>query len=114
MIQYEDLTEYQKDKICNACGPKWLPISLPDFIFTADCHRHDFSYWRGARFGFKRLARLKADVQFFLAMLIDVEAAPAEDRYVYFRWAYRYFIAVRVLGWTAFNWRKMRKKGDLP
>ena len=113
MIQYEDLTEYQRAAICNACGPKWLPVKLPDFIFTADCHRHDFAYWRGARFGFKRLARLKADVQFFLAMLNDVEDCPAEDRYVYFRWAYRYFIAVRLLGWTAFNWGKMKTQENL-
>ena len=114
MIKYNDLTPYQKEAICNACGPKWLPIKLPDFIFTADCHQHDFKYWRGALFGFKRLMRLKADVQFLLAMLNDVENCPAEERYIYYRWAYRYFMVVRVLGWTAFNWRKMRTKGDLP
>jgi len=113
MIDYKNLTEYQKVHICNACGPKWLPVKLPDFLFTANCHHHDFLYWRGERFGFKRLARLKADVQFFLAMLNDVEACPAEDRYVYFRWAFRYFKAVRILGWTAFNWGRMKTQEDL-
>ena len=47
MLKYRDLTQEQKEKICNGCGSKGGFIKPPNFIFKASCNHHDFNYWRG-------------------------------------------------------------------
>ena len=113
IMRYSDLTPYQKQIICNGCGPKGLFIPVPQFIFFASCNHHDFKYWRGAGFGFKRLARLKADQQFYSKMLDDIEGAPFLKQSKYYLWAYRYFKMVRAFGWMFFNWGNPKNQDDL-
>ena len=112
-MRYQDLTPMQKAHICNGCGPKWSIVKAPAFIFVENCNRHDFGYWLGAPFGFRRIKRLEEDIQFLLGNLKDVEKQPKEMWSVYYKNAYRYFQAVRLFGWTAFNWGPMKTQEDL-
>ena len=113
-MKFNDLTPEQKKIICNGCGKKGGIIPVPDFCFTASCNQHDFNYWKGASWGFKRLARLTADQKFYEALLNDVAMQPKERQHYYYRWAYRFFIAVRLFGWCAFNWFRPKTEKDLP
>lgn len=113
-LKFADLTEAQRSAICNGCGRKGGLVPVPDFVFTASCDRHDFGYWRGAPWGFKRLRRLECDQRFYEALLNDVAEQPKEKQAFYYRWAYRFFLAVRFVGWCAFNWGRERTEKDLP
>ena len=79
-LHYKDLSQLQKEIICNGCGKKGGVIPVPNFIFLASCNKHDFKYWRGCGPSLKskafwrrplywmlqkRLARKKSDIQFF-------------------------------------------------
>lgn len=126
-IKYSDLTSAQRDQICNGCGKKGGIIPVPEFIFTACCNQHDFKYWRGHGPSLKsrafwrrplyhmlqkRLARKKADIQFFMAMSRDAESLAGHQN-KYFDLAHIYFEAVRKFGWCAFNWGKERTIDDI-
>lgn len=99
-IRFRHLTAYQRDLICNGCGPKGGPIPIPDFLFKASCDHHDFNYWIGCN----RLHRAKADLQFYREMLKDADGS----RYYKF-WAGCYYRAVRMFGWACFHWAKKQR-----
>jgi hypothetical protein len=67
-IRYNNLTQFQKNIICNGCGGKGSILKAPKWLFNASCNRHDFNYWIGC----KESDRLKADRQFLKAMRIDI------------------------------------------
>jgi len=105
-VRYKDLIQFEKDIICNGCGPKggWIPV--PDFIFTASCWHHDFQYWIGCN----RLQRKKADLQFLKEMLIDANTfLDKADRIKYKKIAVTYYRAVRVFGPFCFHWAKRQR-----
>jgi len=99
-IRFRDLTDEERDIICNGCGPKGFPIPVPNFLFKASCDHHDFNYWLGC----KRVHRLKADLQFYREMLKD-----AAGRRFYVFWATIYFWAVRLFGWCCFHWASKQR-----
>lgn len=104
-IRFRNLTDYQKEIICNGCGPKGLIIKVPDFLFLASCNHHDFNYWIGC----SRKDRAKADYEFLTWSLKDA----GNSKYYRF-WAKCYYYAVRWFGWLFFHWaRKERDRDDL-
>lgn len=77
--------------ILNGCGGKgsWVPV--PDFMFSASCDHHDFNYWLGG----SEADRVKADWQFFEAMVQDAGREPWWRRWWARRAAALYHWAVR-------------------
>lgn len=111
ILKFSDLTDKQKNILCNGCGPKaWGGLQPPQFIFVASCDQHDFYYWRG---GIEE-DRKKADREFYAAMLTDVKNASWYKKPHYHIWAGAYYLAVRVGGGLAFTYLdKTRTMGDL-
>lgn len=104
-VRFRDLTQLEKDAICNGCGPKGLAVPIPQFMFRASCNHHDFNYWLGCN----SLQRKKADLQFLREMMVD-----AGDNKWYKKWALTYYHAVRVGGMCCFHWAKeQRNRIDL-
>jgi len=92
-IRFNDLTDEEKEMICNGCGPKGGLIPIPNFRFEASCNHHDFNYYIGCT----EKQRKKADKQFLAAMRLDA------GRNIYYRvWAYTYYMAVRAFGKKCF------------
>lgn len=110
VMKYSDLTQEQKDYICNGCGGKggWVPV--PEFIFHASCNHHDFLYWTGNT----ESDREKADKAFYKYMKIDIAEAKWYKRAYYRIWAWVYYEAVRECGCKFFNYgSKKRTMEDL-
>lgn len=104
-VRFKDLTDTEKEIVCNGCGPKGIPVPIPQFRFRASCDHHDFNYWLGCN----RLQRKKADLQFLREMMID-----AGNSYWHKRWALSYYRAVRTWGVFCFHWAKeQRNRIDL-
>ena len=102
-VKFNDLTEIQKDYLCNGCGGKGGIVTPPHAVFfKASCDHHDFNYFRGMT----KTDRKKADDQFFDAMKIDVNDRIKGwwQRRRYFTWCRLYYLAVRCVGWKFFNW----------
>ena len=110
-VRYKDLTQIEKEVICNGCGPKGLFIPIPQFRFRASCNHHDFQYWLGCN----RKQRLKADLQFLKMMLIDANTCDdPKERKKHIVAAIIYYRAVRIGGVLCFHWaRKQRNRIDL-
>jgi hypothetical protein len=110
-IRYNNLTQFEKEVICNGCGPKGLFWKPPQFRFKASCNHHDFQYWLGCN----KQQRKKADLQFLLALLEDVRdfyGPGLQPKYK--KIALAYYSAVRVFGMFCFHWgRKQRNRIDL-
>jgi len=110
MLHYSDLTEVQKQSICNGCGVKGGLIKPPDFIFKASCNQHDFYYWRG----YSEEDRKKADKAFYKFMRVDITSAKWLMKPYYHLWAFGYYTAVRLFGKKFFNYSKnMRASRDI-
>jgi len=99
-VRFRHLTDYQKEMICNGCGPKGGIIPVPEFLFHASCDHHDFNYWLGCN----RRHRKKADLQFYREMLRD-----AGDSKWYKFWAKIYYRAVRLFGWSRFHYSNRQR-----
>lgn len=108
-LKYSDLTDEQKEIICNGCGGKGGWINPPEFLFHASCNQHDFYYWRGGN----EEDRLKADNEFYEAMKIDVNEAVWYKRWYYGIAAYVYYKAVRLVGSRYFSYGKMKENFDV-
>ena len=109
MIKYSQLTDKQKQAICNGCGGKGGLINPPEFLFHASCNQHDFYYWRGG----KEEDRKKADNDFYEAMKMDIKKAKWHLQPYYSFWAFSYFTAVRLVGKKYFNYNIMKNETDL-
>jgi hypothetical protein len=114
-IRYRDLTDSQIDTliakgVLNGCGGKGGWLNPPDFIFTASCNHHDFNYWLGNT----EEDRLKADRQFYQAMINDANEHPWYKRYFYKTLAWIYYKAVRLFAKKFFHYAKQeRTREDL-
>ena len=94
MLRYKDLTDTQKQAICNGCGGKGGFINPPEFLFHASCNHHDFKYWLGCT----EDDRKDADEAFYRWMKIDIASAKWYLKPYYHLWAYTYYKAVRLFG----------------
>jgi len=104
-VRYRDLTEEQKAKVCNGCGPKGGLVPVPEFFCHASCDHHDFNYWLGC----KEADRQKADWEFYTEMRKDAGKNPWKQTV-----AFAYFIAVRTCGAVCFHYAdKERDEEDL-
>lgn len=108
-LKYSDLTDEQKEIICNGCGGKSGWLNPPEFLFNASCNQHDFYYWRGGT----ESDRLEADKAFYEAMLVDVNMAVWYKRAYYKMIAYVYYRSVRLVGKKYFSYGTMRTKTDM-
>lgn len=105
MIRYRDITEEQKEKICNGCGPKGGIVPVPDFFMHASCDHHDFNYWIGCTIK----DRWKADRQFYAEMRKDAGWNPIKQAI-----ALTYYLAVAAGGAAFFHYAdKQRDENDL-
>ena len=109
-IRFAQLTDAQFQFLIesgelNGCGPKakWLPV--PDWIFTADCYRHDFNYW----LGHTEADRYKADRQFYDAMWEDANNLPWYKRWAAKTMAWIYYRAVRVFAGKFFYYAEQER-----
>jgi len=88
----EHVDAMKKRKILNGCGGKGAWVNAPDFLFEASCWHHDFNYWVGG----DEADRLKADWEFYQAMLRDVDRfASWWNGWWYRSVAWTYYQAVR-------------------
>ncbi len=65
--RYRNLTEVEKNVICNGCGAKGGWFKPPNYCFTASCNHHDFNWWLGGN----RDDLDKSNRAFFKSMLQD-------------------------------------------
>lgn len=111
-MKYEDLTQEQKELICNGCGGKGGYFKPPhNKLFVEDCNRHDFDYHVGCTW----LDRLKADWELRKNMRKRIRTTNIEAlrdclyiddrlipnvviRQIYYRWCDAYFAGVVVAG----------------
>ena len=108
-LRYSDLTDEQKEIICNGCGGKSGWLNPPEFLFNASCNQHDFYYWRGGT----ESDRLEADKAFYEAMLVDVQNSAWYKRLYYKLIAYTYYKSVRLFGKKFFEYGTMKTKTDI-
>lgn len=109
MIHYTDLTHDEIKQLSDGCGVTARKLRVPDFIFTADCDRHDFYYARGtgAAFGWwpwqlvwwylcGQFWLQRANIIFYYLMLHDALSKRHEllEKMIYSFLATIYFIAV--------------------
>ena len=86
----------------NKCGPDKTPVSIPQFIFEADCKKHDALYKKGGN----KYDRFVADWLFYRYMLKDVLKQKWYKMPYYYFWALSYYKTVRLFGWEFFNYTK--------
>lgn len=104
-LQYKQLTDEQKQFICNGCGGKGGIINPPEFLFNASCHHHDFLYYRGHT----EQHRKEADDKFYELMKEDIKLASWYLKPHYHLWAYTYYKSVRLIGKKFFNYADKQK-----
>jgi len=85
-----------------SCGAGKSALFIPDFIFTAQCSKHDEYYAKGGGI----IEKVKADTFFYAYMLDDISKGNYSffRRFFYFDMATTYFICVSTFGCFAFNW----------
>lgn len=89
-----------KKKYCGAGKSAFL---IPDFIFTADCKKHDEYYEKGGGI----VEKVMADAFFYAFMLEDISKNVSKFRkkMFYFLMATLYYIFVSLFGGLFFNWK---------
>lgn len=96
----------------NGCGPAWLPqwikSLLFDWFFKASCNKHDEGY----RAGGDEIRRFECDWKFWLAMREDTLRYRGIKRFVRWLQALVFFLFVRGLGWTRFNYHEGKDHND--
>ena len=102
MIQYKDLTEEQKDILCNGWGPKAAGAVVPELFLHEICDEHDFDYWIGGSV----IDRFKADWKLLTNGLKKAKRCEYPVCFIY-------WLAVRVGGASCFHYGKKRNEFDL-
>lgn len=106
--EYYKLTPDQKADLLNGCGPKGWGWIVPDrFIligvnFHEACQVHDFFYQTG-------LPKIEADNVFLENMQEASESAYTGCRWIAYRFAFLYYLAVKIGGAGAYNRAKKRR-----
>jgi len=108
-LKFRHLTQKELGFISNGCGSKGGWIKVPNFIFKASCDHHDINYWIGGT----ESDRIKADWQFYEAMIEDANSYGWYCRFWYRWWAWVYYQAVRRLGYKYFYYGTPRTREDL-
>ena len=110
MLEYKQLTDKQKQFICNGCGGKGGFINPPEFLFNACCNHHDFLYYRGCT----EDDRKKADDKFYQLMKEDINLSSWYMKPHYHLWAFTYYQSVRLIGKKFFYYAdKPKEMNDL-
>ena len=97
---FHNLTQEQKDRYCNGCGPKGGFVPVPEFFFHASCLIHDFYYTCGGTEDDRKVA----DDLFYAAMKKDVRSLFFLRRPYAYLLAWLYYRAVRRWGKACFNY----------
>lgn len=106
MVRWSDLTKEEQENFGNGCGGLTKFFKVPDFIFEASCRQHDFYYHRGGWF----FAKIKADWEFYRAMLRDCKRYEGKERLIYTILASGYFCMVLCVGWPFFEYGTSKTK----
>lgn len=109
MIKYHELSNEQKQTICNGCGGKGGWIDPPEFLFHASCNQHDFYYWRGGT----EEDRHTADAQFYEFMKKDAKDALWYNKPLCYILSFVYYKFVRIFGKKYFEYGEMKSTKDL-
>lgn len=90
----------------NGCGPVWFPQFLKDWLFNwffeASCNKHDEGYRNGG----DEVRRFECDWKFWQAMKRDTLKQRGLKRFIRWLQALLFFMFVRTLGWTRFNYKE--------
>ncbi len=108
--RWRNLTDEQRDRFGNGCGPYRAWIRPPDLVFSVSCRQHDFYYTRGGWL----IAKLWADIQFGWAMQRNAWGQKRfPHRVMYSAAGLVYVAAVLLAGWTSFHWGRWRTKDEI-
>ena len=101
--RYEDLTQEEKEEICNGCGGKGGIVTPPHAIFfETSCNHHDYGYYKGTT----EKDRKRCDKNLRTAMNKDCSKLPWYKWLRYRPWCELYYLGVRSVGWKFFNYDK--------
>jgi hypothetical protein len=98
--KFSDLTPEQQATFGNGCGLQARLLRVPQFIFKASCRQHDFNYTRGG--GIKD--KIKADWDFFKAMLEDSKLSSKPCFYTIMSVTYFLGVSLNPVALYAFTW----------
>jgi len=102
---YGVFTAKQRAKYGNKCGPKFLGLYklIPNLVFGSTCRHHDFNYDVGGN----EWDRTKADFIFAKELAIaSWEKGAWYSKLFHIQMAPIYFVAVRLIGFTGFEYGK--------
>jgi hypothetical protein len=108
-LTLENLTQEQRNYLCNGCGNKGLGWLIPEFIFTEACDCHDIGYWVGGTKEDKR----RVDRSFLKDMQDAVEESSWWKRRYYYTWCRLYYYGVITIGKMCFHYGKKKTWEDL-
>ena len=112
-IRWADLTQQERDKFGNGCGPKWIPAPVTKvlfgWMFDASCRRHDFGYSRGGT----DEDRKAVDSGFYRAMKKDIKRLPLIAKPVAHVVAGAFYGFVRIGGWLHFDKGEYKSKDEI-
>jgi len=110
MRNYEDLTEYQKDMICNGCGGKGGWVKPPHAaFFKTSCNHHDYGYWKGCTEEFRKAC----DKKLRSSMAADCKRLSIIKKIRYIPWCELYYLAVRIKGKSFFHYGYRQQDPDI-
>ena len=108
-VSFFDLTEKQQANYGNGCGLTLWFLSVPNFMFEASCAQHDFNYARGGGLYYK----LKADIDFWAAMVRDAEYTRFPLFWTVVATLYFFGVTFIPLSYLAFSWGRWRTKKEI-
>lgn len=109
IFEFQMLSDKQKKKTSNGCGPKLagININVPSMgcAYCEACDLHDYIYWSGGDEEVRKLA----DIKMFEDMREVNRLQPFYRRAYMFPLPYIYYWAVSRFGSVAFNYTDRRK-----
>jgi hypothetical protein len=108
-VSWNDLTPTEQANYGNGCGLTLRFLNVPDFMFRASCRQHDFNYARGGGLWYK----VKADVNFWSAMLDDVENTKNPLFWTFVSTVYFIGVTFNPIAYIAFKYGRFRTKEEI-
>ena len=108
-VSWNDLTPEERKGYGNGCGLSLRLLDVPDFMFRASCQQHDFNYERGGGLYYK----LKADADFFAAMVDDCEFTNHPTFWFFIAGIYYLGVTLNPIAYFAFSYGRWRTKEEI-
>lgn len=108
-VSWIDLTPQEQANYGNGCGLPLVFLNVPDFMFTASCRQHDFNYERGGGLYYK----IKADVDFFSAMIYDAGFTKHPTFWCFVATIYFIGVSLNPISYFVFSYGDWRTKQEI-